>query len=140
MQELTIELREKDIHFTSFGVDTKYSQWGILGYAFVDESYEKIYKRWQAHAKERFENENIFPVRFLPKEVIKYIYETDPWAPSALACIYHTLRKIYGSSAVDLAFRNAGKVKRKKSDNKNRIGYKLTRLPYPVWSQSTTTL
>jgi len=103
-EELGLGLKPSDICFLSFGVDTQYSQWGLLGLAKTDQQLEHIMYTHSRGVKDKWENSKIHAVPFSPNDVVKFVLsQKDPWAPGALACIYHTLVHELKRSSVDNA-------------------------------------
>lgn len=102
-EELGIALNHFDITFLSFGVDSQYSQWGLLGMARVNKRADDIL-RWRAMGvKDKWENESLHVIQFAVDPVIDFVLKTSPWAPSGLACLYHALVHEYNRTAVDQA-------------------------------------
>jgi len=90
-EELALIVPKDDILFLSFGVDTEYSQWGLLGTVRVNATKTQI-EKWRGRStKDKWENIKVEYVTYKPKDVIKYVFSKEPWGPGALCCIYHTL-------------------------------------------------
>jgi len=103
MEELGIGLRRSDICFLSFGVDTQYCQWGLLGMARTDQRMEQISRMRGAGVKDKWESSKLHPVPFEVDAVVRFVLSNSPWATAALACIYHTLVHEFKRPRVDAA-------------------------------------
>lgn len=102
IEELGINtVTQSDIVLLSFGVDTTYAQWGMLGMVHVDETAEEILRQRTRSVKDKWETEEIEAVRFELKDVLHYVSEHTPWAPAALACLYHALVHEFGLQKVE---------------------------------------
>lgn len=110
-EELGIGLRRSDITFLTFGVDTQYSQWGLLGFAKTDQRLQQILLWRGAGVKDKWENTKIHPVQFRPDTVTQFVLSNTPWAPGALACIYHALVHEFGRAKVEAAITKYSKMK-----------------------------
>lgn len=102
IEELGVQdVDASDVTLLSFGVDTRYSQWGILGKVHVKKTAEEILQ-WRARGvKDKWENEEFFVVKFTPDEVVKFVFEHEPWTPAGITCIYHTLVSEFTREKVD---------------------------------------
>jgi transcriptional regulator with XRE-family HTH domain len=96
------DTRDK-IHFLSFGVDTWYAQWGLLGMIRTPQMAQEIMRYRQSGVKDRLENAQIYLVNFTLDEVVTFVLERQPWTPGGLACLYHTLVHEFGRPAVEKA-------------------------------------
>lgn len=101
IEELGIGLRRSDICFLSFGVDTQYCQWGLLGVARTDQGIDRILRMRGAGVKDKWENSELYPVPFEVDAVVRFIMANGPWASAAPACIYHALVHEFNRTKVD---------------------------------------
>lgn len=104
IEELGINtITQSDILILSFGVDTTFAQWGMLGMVHVEETAEEILRQRTRSVKDKWETDSIDAVRFDVKDVLHYVSEHGPWAPAALACLYHCLVHEFGRQKVEHA-------------------------------------
>jgi hypothetical protein len=103
MEELGIGLRNSDICFLSFGVNTQNCQWGLLGMARTDQELEQILQMRRAGVKDKWESSELHYVPFEVDAVVRFVLSNRPWGPAALTCIYHTLVHEFKRSKVDAA-------------------------------------
>lgn len=104
-EELGLELSINDIALLSFGVDTRYSQWGILGKAETTLTSAEI-KSLRSHGvQDKWEHGSLYLVPFTPQDVVRFVFSHDPWGPAGLACLYHSLISEFGRTSVDDAIR-----------------------------------
>ncbi len=95
------DVEASDISYLSLGVDTRYSQWALLGKAKINKTAKEL-EEWRANGvKDKWENEEFFTLPFDVEEIVKFIAEHDPWTPASLACIYHSLVNEFGRNKVD---------------------------------------
>jgi hypothetical protein len=104
-EELGLELNASDIALLSFGVDTQYCQWGLLGMANTHFTADEIMHLRAQGVQDKWENGRLYVVRFTPDDVAQFVFSHGPWAPGALACLYHSLIKMYSRARVDEAIR-----------------------------------
>lgn len=86
----------------SFGVDIRYSLRGLTGMVKIKKSIEKLLLLWDHGVRDTFENQQMFPVPFTPKDVVAFAYAHDPFAPGR--ALYHALVHEFGRSMVEDAF------------------------------------
>jgi hypothetical protein len=98
----SVDFSVSDITFLSFGVDTRYALRGLTGLIKVKKTVEKLLLRWDNGVKDKFENQELFPVPFTPKDVISFAYSHQPFVPGPT--LYHALVYEYGRSMVEDAF------------------------------------
>ncbi len=90
-----------DIIFLSFGVDTFYSLWGLRGLVKTYKTAEDLLRHRTNGVKDKGENQQMFPVLFTPEHILPFVLSKEPWAPSALVCLYHALVHEFGHARVD---------------------------------------
>ena len=100
------DFAEEDIQFLSFGVDTWYAQWALLGLVKVRKSIETIYNYRRQGVKDRLEHERIYALPLNMKEIVSFIFEHQPWMPGSLTCLYHVLVHEFGHAPVQAAIEN----------------------------------
>jgi transcriptional regulator with XRE-family HTH domain len=89
-----------DIQLFSFGVDTWYAQWGLLGLVRVQKTAQDILNYRNAGVKDRLENAELHHLPFYVDEIVAFVFAHQPWAPGGLACLYHTLIHEFGRTRV----------------------------------------
>ncbi len=92
-----------DIRLLSFGVDTQYMLWGLRGVIKLKKSIDEIVKNWHAGVKDKIENKHIFPIKFTPQDVQKFVFSHENWTPGGLICVYHALIHEFGREEVESA-------------------------------------
>ena len=90
----------EDIHFLSFGVDSWYSQWGLLGFVKVQKTAQAILNYRKVGVKDRMENAQIYVVPFDIDAVVSFVFAHQLWTPGGLTCLYHTLVQEFGRTRV----------------------------------------
>lgn len=101
-EELGIsDMPVSDVTLLSFGVNTRYVQWSMLGFAKVNKTVEEILAFRSRGVRDKWENSEFNVVKFTLKDVITYVFTHDPWAPGALACLYQTLVHEFGREKTD---------------------------------------
>ena len=102
VEELGVQnVEAKDITYLSLGVDTKYSQWALLGKARIDKTADELTTWRSSGVKDKWENEEFVAIPFEIKDVVRFIAEHDPWTPASLPTISHTLISEFGREKVD---------------------------------------
>lgn len=96
----------EQIRFLSFGVDSWYAQWGLLGLVKVSKTAQEIANYRKAGVKDRAENAQLFTVDFTLNSILSFVLTHQPWAPGGLACLYHVLVHEFGHAAVQHAIQN----------------------------------
>lgn len=102
-EELGISVSYCDLKYLSFGVDVKLGHWAIIGMTNIAETRDFVERRRSSGVEDKWENTGIYFVKFELKTVIDYVLSSKPWAPGAIACIYHTLVNEFGRDECDLA-------------------------------------
>jgi DNA-binding Xre family transcriptional regulator len=97
-----VDFSVSDIVFLSFGVDTRYALRGLTGMVKVKKSIERLLFFWDNGARDKFENQQLFPVPFTPKDVISFAYSHQPFAPGPT--LYFALVHEFGRPMVEDAF------------------------------------
>jgi hypothetical protein len=97
-----VDFSVADILFLSFGVDTRYALRGLTGMVRVKTTMERLMFRWNNGVRDKFENQQLFPVPFTPKDVISFAYTHQPFAPGPT--LYYALVHEFGRSMVEDAF------------------------------------
>ncbi|MBE3561255.1 MAG: helix-turn-helix transcriptional regulator [Ktedonobacteraceae bacterium] len=97
------DFRRADIQLLSFGVDTRYAQWGLRGMVKVNRRAEDILRSWHAGVKDKIEHSSLLAVRFEPDTLISFILSHGSWTPSALISLYHSLVHEFGRKEVSKA-------------------------------------
>lgn len=92
-----------DVTLLSFGVNTRYVQWSILGFAKVNKTVEEILDFRSRGVRDKWENSEFNVVKFDLHEIVKYVFSHQPWAPGALANIYQVLVHEFGREKTDKA-------------------------------------
>mgnify|MGYP007135457422 CR=1 FL=1 len=98
----SVDFSVADILFLGFGVDTRYALRGLNGMVKIKPSIEKLLRRWDNGARDKFENHKLFPVPFTPRDVVSFAYAHLPFAPGPT--VYNTLVHEFGRSMVEDAF------------------------------------
>jgi hypothetical protein len=75
---------------------------GLTGIVKIKKSIEKLLLLWDNGVRDKFENQQLFPVPFTPKDVISFAYSHEPFAPGPT--LYHALVREFGRSMVEDAF------------------------------------
>ncbi len=88
-----------DITFFVFGVDTRYALRGLIGMIKVKSTIEKLLLRWDNGVRDKFENQQLFPVLFTPEDVVSFAYTHQPFAGPAT--LYYALVHEFGRSRVE---------------------------------------
>lgn len=108
-EELGLRTREdweaEQMCFLSFGVDSWYAQWGVLGMVKVQRTAQDIENYRKTGVKDRLENAQFYAIEFQIDEILSFMLNHQPWAPGGLACLYHTLIHEFGRSTVDAAIK-----------------------------------
>lgn len=99
------EFRSSDIIFLSFGVDTQYSQWGILGMVKVNKTANEILEWRNSGVKDKWENDKLYFIKFDLDSVVRFVLSHGPWTPNGLTCLYHTLIHEFGHHKVERAIK-----------------------------------
>ena len=68
----------------------------------IKKNREKLLTNWDNGARDKFENQKLFPVPFTPKEVIAFAYSHQPFSPGPT--LYYALVHEFGHSIVEDAF------------------------------------
>ncbi len=101
----SIDFSVADILFLGFGVDTRYALRGLTGMVKIKLNIEKLLRRWDNGARDKFENQKLFPVPFTPKDVVALAYSHLPFAPGPT--VYNALVHEFGRAMVEDAFDSA---------------------------------
>src|SRR6266699_1608278 len=104
----SVDFSVADITFLSFGVDTRYALRGLTGMVKIKRSIEKLLLLWDHGVRDKFENQQLFPVPFTPKDVVSFAYSHQPFAPGPT--LYNALVHEFGRSMVEEAFDSAAMV------------------------------
>jgi transcriptional regulator with XRE-family HTH domain len=97
-----VDFSVSDITFLSFGVDTRYGLRGLTGIIKIKKSIEKLMFLWDNGVRDKFENQELFPVPFTPKDVVSFAYSHLPFVPGPT--LYYALVHEFGRSMVEDAF------------------------------------
>lgn len=89
------------IDFLSIGVDTKLSQWGMLGMTKIQKTAEDVLVWRSRGVKDRWEYSQMEIVKFTIKDVILFVHDHSDWTPAGLACIYHMLVHEFSKEKVE---------------------------------------
>jgi len=95
-----------EITLLSFGVNTRYVQWSMLGFAKVNKTVEEIIEFRSRGVRDKWENSEFNIVKFTLHDIVKYVFTHEPWAPGALANIYQVLVHEFGREKTDKAISN----------------------------------
>jgi transcriptional regulator with XRE-family HTH domain len=98
----SIDFSVADITFLGFGVDTRYALRGLTGMVKIKRSIEKLLFLWDNGVRDKFENQQLFPVPFTPKDVVSFAYAHQPFAPGPT--LYNALVHEFGRPMVEDAF------------------------------------
>src|SRR2546421_1394215 len=79
------------------------SRLGLRGMVKVNKTIEEITKHWNSGVKDKLENARIHPIKFDLHTIVPFVFSHEPWTPSALVCLYHTLVHEFGRKNVDEA-------------------------------------
>lgn len=102
VEELGVQTVEaNDITYLSLGVDTRFSQWALLGKARIDKTSEELLEWRSSGVKDKWENDEFVAIPLDVNDIVKFVAEHDPWTPASLACIYHTLVSEFGREKVE---------------------------------------
>jgi hypothetical protein len=104
------DFKPYDIVFLSFGVDTHYAQWGLLGMIKVNKTAEDIQQWRAAGVKDKWENHTLHFIKFDLDSVVPFVLSHGPWGPSGLACLYHTLVHEFKRHKVEQAIKKYSKT------------------------------
>jgi len=105
------DITASDIVFLSFGVNTRYAQWSILGTVKVKTKIEEILSFRAQGVKDKWENSEFNIVKFELPAMLEFVFSQKEWAPGALACLYHTMVHEFGRETVDKAIKKYEKIK-----------------------------
>ena len=83
----------------SKNIDTRYALRGLTGMVKIQKSIEKLLLRWDNGVRDTFENQQLFPVPFTPKDVVSFAYSHLPFAPGPT--LYYALVHEFGRSMVE---------------------------------------
>jgi hypothetical protein len=108
-EELGVEIRNSDIRFLSLGVDEQYSQWALLGMVKSERSMEDVLTWRRTGVKDKWESIQLYAIPFTVEDVVCFVLSHRPWAPPALACVFHTLVHEFNRSKVEAAIRKHSK-------------------------------
>jgi hypothetical protein len=97
-----VDFSASDITFLSFGVDTRYALRGLTGIVKVKKTMKKLLLLWDNGVRDKFENQELLPVPFTPKDVVSFAYSHLPFAPGPT--LYYALVHEFGRSMVEDAF------------------------------------
>lgn len=100
-EELGINLNTHDINLLSFGVDTQYSQWALLGTARINKTKSEINKIRSMGISDKWENTAIDFIKFDIDTIVTTVMTSSPWAPGALVCMYHAMVYEFGNEVRD---------------------------------------
>ncbi|HET8841561.1 MAG TPA: helix-turn-helix transcriptional regulator [Ktedonobacteraceae bacterium] len=95
--------RPELLHFLSFGVDSWYAQWGLLGTVKVRKTARDILNYQKAGVKDKLENAQIHLVDFTPEAIVEFAQAHQPWTPGGLTCLYHGLVHEFGRASIEQA-------------------------------------
>src|SRR5437588_1221199 len=95
----SVDFSVADITFLSFGVDTRYALRGLTAMVKIKRSIEKLLLLWDNGVRDKFENQQLFPVPFTPKDVVSFAYSHQPFAPGPT--LYNALVHEFGRSMVE---------------------------------------
>ncbi len=100
------DIRADEVRFLSVGVNRRYCQYALLGYARVAlDSKWLAARRSVGGAKDaRLEACEMHFVAFSPETIAGFIQQKDPWSSGGVACILQTLVAEFGMSRVEKAF------------------------------------
>jgi transcriptional regulator with XRE-family HTH domain len=105
LEELGLQVQKdfepEDIRFLSLGVDSWYSQWGVLGLVTTNRTAQEIINYRKNGVKDRLENAQIYAINYDVEEILAFVLRRRPWAPGGLACLYHALVFTFGRSTVE---------------------------------------
>jgi transcriptional regulator with XRE-family HTH domain len=94
------DFHTSDIQFLSFGVDSWYLQWALLGTVTIQKTAQVVRDYIKAGIKDRRENAQIYTVPFTVDKVVAFIFAHKPWMPGSVTCLYHTLIHEFGIKSV----------------------------------------
>lgn len=97
----SVDFSVSDITFLSFGVDTRYSLRGLTGVLKMKSSIERLLSRWDNGVRDKFENQELYPVPFTPEDVVSFAYSHMPFAPGPT--LYYALVHEFGRPMVEEA-------------------------------------
>ncbi len=98
----SVDFSVSDIIFLGFGVDTRYALRGLNGMVKIKQNIDKLLRRWDNGARDKFENHKLFPVPFTPQDIVSFAYSHQPFAPGPT--LYNALVHEFGRSMVEDAF------------------------------------
>ncbi|HEU0000674.1 MAG TPA: hypothetical protein VFQ36_07235, partial [Ktedonobacteraceae bacterium] len=98
----SVDFSVADIIFLGFGVDTRYALRGLNGLVKIKQSIDKLLRRWDNGARDKFENHKLFAVPFTPEDVVSFAYSHQPFAPGPT--LYNALVHEFGRSMVEDTF------------------------------------
>lgn len=103
-EELGIfDITPEEIVFLSYGVDTKYIKFSLLGLVKVEKTAGEI-EEWRSQGvKDKWESDEFHVVKFDVHHVLEFVFSHTPWSPESLATLYHTLIHEFGRGAVEKA-------------------------------------
>lgn len=95
----------EDLLFLSFGVDSWYAQWGLLGMVRIHKTASELLGYQKAGVKDKLENAQISLVDFQSEKLIAFAMASQPWTPGGLTCLYHALVHEFGRARVEKALK-----------------------------------
>jgi hypothetical protein len=98
----SVDFSVADIIFLNFGVDTRHALRGLTGLVRVKKNIGKLLDRWENGVRDKFENQELFPVPFTPQDIIAFAYSHQPFAPGPT--LYYALVHEFGRAVVEDAF------------------------------------
>lgn len=100
-EELGLTIAESDIRYLSFGVDTRFYQWGIACMAETNLTAAAVRSSLSLGTKDgTYEHDAVF---FVPLEIaplLNFIAGRGPWASGGVSALVHTLAARHGREAV----------------------------------------
>lgn len=113
-EELGIsDIPVSDITLLSFGVNTRYVQWSMLGFAKVSKTIEEILEFRSRGVRDKWENSEFNVIKFDLHEIVKFVFSHEPWAPGALVNIYQVLVHEFGRDKTDKVIAEYSKQSKK---------------------------
>ncbi|AEG15309.1 hypothetical protein Desku_1741 [Desulfofundulus kuznetsovii DSM 6115] len=95
--------------FVSFGLDTQFYQFGLLGFIRIQLTLDELLAIRASGVKDKWEAVKVDAAKMELDKIVSFVRDHEPWAPSGLVCIFHTLVAILGKPiAVHRAFEQIG--------------------------------
>lgn len=102
-EELNLELSREEVTNLALVVDTRFNMWGMLGVVRTQHTFQEVIDLRRRSAKDKWEGNEIFPVKFSVDTVLEFVSEHRPWSGGSIASTYFALVYEFGKTNVEHA-------------------------------------